>query len=168
MTSEKVTEVRARRQDRGEPHCSSSEAACGWPAGLASGNHLPPLPSGNMGTGPAWGSLLRRNRTLLPSQPEHDPEDQVGLVLRRLCSLSPSACREVALFKARTFQRGLFLTQGRPTGCEPISSHTDQTNRSASQANGAPWASNETQPTSSPSDFLGFVHGQLQVLGIQT
>lgn len=106
-------------------------------------HHLPPLPSGTTGTGPARGSLLGRSREPLPSQPEHDPEDRVGVALRRLCSLSPSACREVALLKARTSRRGLFLTQGRPTGCEPVSSRTDQTKRSTSQANGALCASSD-------------------------
>lgn len=120
-------------------------------------------------------SLTKQNTSHLPvgTQPWR-PGLTTGLAGRHLCSLSSSAYREAGLFKAGTFQRGLFLTKGRPTGLELLflniqtSCFPEYTDKwSASQVNGAWCALNKTPSTSFPSGFLEFIYWHLQILELQ-
>lgn len=141
-----------------------------------SGSHLPPLPSGNTGTQPAWRFLLSDcTQTPLIFQSEHNPETRThggfgatDVSVARLCSLESSARREAGLFTARTFPRGLFLTKGRPAGFEPTFLNI-QTRQIELQPGKREWcALNKTQPQPCfPSNFLEFISWQFQVLETQ-
>lgn len=160
-----VTQVRARWQDVGELHYSSSWPSWGWLASTSA--FFTSWQSPAIFT--FWKHGHAASLHFWPlTEYKHLSSSSLNTTLktRTHCRVGATSvlavCREAGLFKSWTFQRGLFLVKGRPMGFEAafLNIQTWQIEAPARHTGMVCFQQNTT-------NFLKFIYWQFQVLGIQ-